>query len=326
MISQTGLLAQRRLARGVRLNHTEAVALIANVLHELIRDGDHTVADLMSLGSTMLGRRHVLPAVPHTLTELMVEGTFRNGGYLVTVHNPIASDDGDLERALYGSFLPLPDESKFPWPPAEGMEAYEDDKMPGAVVAVKGDKGRIVLNEGRKRIKLKVTSKGDRPIQVGSHYHFIETNPKLEFDRIRAHGFRLDIAAGTSVRFEPGDSKTVNLVQISGNQIIKGGNSLATGSIHDESIAKSIVQHLGEGGFLHKHEPSADSRLDPFTMAREDYIAMFGPTTGDRVKLGGTDLWIKVEKDLIADAGGYGDECTFGGGKTIRDGMGQAVG
>ena len=319
MISATGQLAQRRLARGVRLNHTEALALIASVLHELIRDGDHSVADLMSLGSTLLGRRHVLPSVPHTLTELMVEGTFRMGSYLVTVHNPIGSDDGDLEKALYGSFLPIPAKEKFPWPPEGGVEAYSDEAAPGRVVA---KKERVVLNEGRKRIKLKVTSKGDRPIQVGSHYHFIEVNPKLEFDRIRAHGFRLDIAAGTSVRFEPGDSKTVTLVQIAGNQIIKGGNGLATGNIHDESIAKSIVQKMEAGGFLHKHEPGTDQKLDPFSMAREDYVAMFGPTVGDKVRLGMTDLWISVEKDLTV----HGDECSFGGGKTIRDGMGQAVG
>ena len=245
------------------------------------------------------------------------------GSYLVTVHNPIASDDGDLERALYGSFLPIPENDKlFQWPPAEGLEAYGEEKMPGAVVAVKGEKGRIVLNEGRKRIQLKVTSKGDRPIQVGSHYHFIEVNPKLEFDRVRAHGFRLDIAAGTSIRFEPGDSKTVNLVQIAGNQIIKGGNGVATGSIHDESTARGIVQRLQEGGFLHVHQPGADQKLDPFSMEREAYIAMFGPTVGDKVRLGATDLWIKVEKDMTV----YGEEGSFGGGKTIRDGMGQAVG
>lgn len=127
-----------------------------------------------------------MPSVPHTLGEMMVEGTFRNGTYLVTVHNPIATDDGNLERALYGSFLPIPAADKFPWPPAEGLGAWEADKMPGAFVAVKGEKGRIKLNEGRRKIKLKVTSKGDRPIQVGSHYHFIETNPKLEFDRLQA--------------------------------------------------------------------------------------------------------------------------------------------
>ena len=289
------------------------------MLHELIRDGNHSVADLMSLGSTLLGRRHVLPSVPHTLTELMVEGTFRMGSYLVTVHNPIGSDDGDLEKALYGSFLPVPSKAKFPWPPVGKKDAYGEDAAPGKVVC---KKERVVLNEGRKRIRLKVTSKGDRPIQVGSHYHFIEVNPKLEFDRIRAHGFRLDIAAGTSVRFEPGDSKTVNLVQIAGNQVIKGGNGLATGNIHDETIAKAIVQKMEAGGFLHKHEPASDQQLDPFSMARQDYVAMFGPTVGDKVRLGMTDLWISVEKDLTI----HGDECSFGGGKTIRDGMGQASG
>lgn len=115
----------------------------------------------MSIGKTMLGRRHVLPSVVSTLTELMVEGMFPSGTYLVTVHHPVSTDDGDLEKALYGSFLPVPSRDLFPLPdPAE----YEPTKMPGAVVAVKG--GKIVLNAGRKRIRLKVVSKGDRPIQV----------------------------------------------------------------------------------------------------------------------------------------------------------------
>ncbi|SMQ49719.1 unnamed protein product [Zymoseptoria tritici ST99CH_1A5] len=323
LITQTGFLAQRRLARGVRLNHTEALALIASVIQELICDGNHTVADLMSLGTTLLGRRHVLPSVPHTLSEMMVEGTFVNGTYLVTIHNPIATDEGNLERALYGSFLPVPDQDKFPWPPVEGLEAWEEEKMPGAVVAVKGDRGRIKLSEGRKRIKLKVTSKGDRPIQVGSHYHFIETNPKLEFDRLKARGMRLDIAAGTSIRFEPGDSRTVTLVEIAGNQVIRGGNDLAPGHIHDASITDDILQRLQAGGFLHvEQNPMADQALEPFSMDRESYISMFGPTVGDKIRLGPTDLWIQIEHDMTD----HGDECTFGGGKTIRDGMGQASG
>ncbi|CAK3944560.1 urease [Lecanosticta acicola] len=322
LISQVGQLAQRRLARGVRLNHTESLALIASVLHELIRDGDHTVADLMSLGTTLLGRRHVLPSVPHSLTEMMVEGTFRNGTYLVTIHNPIATDDGNLERALYGSFLPIPGLEKFPWPPAEGLEAWEEVKMPGAVVAVRGESGKLRLNEGRRRIRLKVTSKGDRPIQVGSHYHFIETNPKLEFDRMKSRGMRLDVAAGTSVRFEPGDSRTVTLVEIAGKQIIAGGNDIAPGHIHDAGVTDMILQRLQSGGFLHKEEPGVDMVMEGLTMERESYIAMFGPTVGDRVRLGPTDLWIKVERDMTV----YGDECSFGGGKTIRDGMGQASG
>ena len=117
----------------------------------------------MSIGKTMLGRRHVLPSVVSSLTELMVEGTFPTGTYLVTVHHPIATDDGDLTRALYGSFLPIPANEMFPLPDAS---AYEDTKQPGAIVAVKGERGTIKLNEGRKRIKLKVKSMGDRPIQV----------------------------------------------------------------------------------------------------------------------------------------------------------------
>lgn len=115
----------------------------------------------MSIGKTMLGRRHVLPSVVATLVELQVEGTFPSGTYLVTVHHPISSDEGDLERALYGSFLPVPQREAFPDPDPED---YMPEKMPGAVIPAKH--ARIVLNDGRKRIRLKVMSKGDRPIQV----------------------------------------------------------------------------------------------------------------------------------------------------------------
>ncbi|KAG9255880.1 urease [Emericellopsis atlantica] len=314
--SHLGFIAQRRLARGVRLNHTEAVALIASVLQELIRDGKHNVSELMGLGATMLGRRHVLPAVCTTLHEIQVEGTFPTGTYLVTVHDPIASDDGDLSRALYGSFLPVPNPSIFP---PIVKDDYAALKAPGAVVAVKG---RITLNEGRRRVRLRVTSRGDRPIQVGSHYHFIETNPQLEFDRAKSYGCRLDIPAGTSVRFEPGDTKTVTLVEIGGHKVIKGGNSLATGGMELWRV-DDIVKNLQAADFAHKPDPAADSTLvEAFTMERTAYNTMFGPTTGDIVRLGLTDLWVKVEKDLTV----YGDECKFGGGKTLREGMGQATG
>ncbi|QUC19963.1 uncharacterized protein UV8b_04204 [Ustilaginoidea virens] len=323
VISELGLLAQRRLARGVRLNHSEATALIANNLHELIRDGNHTVSDLMKLGATMLGRRHVLPAVCATLREIQVEGTFPMGTYLVTVHNPIATDDGDLRRALYGSFLPIPDNEAFPLPPDS---EYLVHKQPGAVVAVKG---MLALNQNRKRIRLRVTSKGDRPIQVGSHYHFIEANPQLEFDRERSYGYRLDIAAGTSVRFEPGDSKTVTLVEIGGGRVIRGGNNVASGLV-ELGRAKEIVSNLQAAGFAHVAEVRGsrlDARgdgahIDVLQMDRAAYATMFGPTTGDLVRLGNTELWIEVERDMTS----YGDECKFGGGKTLREGMGQAAG
>jgi urease len=294
-----------------------AKALIASNLQELIRDGNHTVADLMTLGATMLGRRHVLPSVLSTLHEIQVEGTFPSGTYLVTVHNPIGTDDGDINRALYGSFLPVPSAEAFPLPdPA----VYAADQQPGAVVVVKGPK--VALNAGRRRVQLRVTSKGDRPIQVGSHYHFIETNPQLEFDRAQAYGYRLDIAAGTSVRFEPGDSKTVTLVEIGGNKVIRGGNNLASGKV-DASRVETIISKLQQAGFAHVPEPPGDmAHIDTFSMDRAAYATMFGPTTGDLVRLGSTDLWIKVEKDFTV----YGDECKFGGGKTLREGMGQASG
>lgn len=158
--------------------------------------------------------------------------------------------------------------------------------------------------------------------QIGSHYHFIEVNPQLDFDRIKAYGYRLDIAAGTSVRFEPGDTKTVSLVEIGGNKIIQGGNWIAPGKV-DVSNVDQILKKLQEGGFAHTPDPSTDSILiDAFSMTREAYCGMFGPTVGDLVRLGSTDLWIKVEKDLTR----YGDECTFGGGKSLREGMGQATG
>ena len=150
----------------------------------------------------------------------------------------------------------------------------------------------------------------------------METNPQLYFDRVKAYGYRLDLAAGTSVRFEPGDTKTVTLVEIGGRHFIHGGNSIASGKV-DPSRADEIVKRLQAGGFGHVSEPAGDSaHLQPFSMNRADYVGMFGPTTGDLVRLGSTDLWIKVEKDLTV----YGDECVFGGGKSLREGLGQATG
>ena len=148
----------------------------------------------------------------------------------------------------------------------------------------------------------------------------IEANPQLEFDRIKAYGYSLDIAAGTSIRFEPGDTKTVSCKEIGGRRHIYGGSSIASGQV-DPSRAQKIIEKLQEGGFAHKEDPTADgSIIEPFSMTRESYCTMFGPTVGDIVKLGATDLWVKVEKDLLTQ----GDECKFGGGKTLREGMGQA--
>ena len=91
--------------------------------------------------------------------------------------------------------------------------------IPGEVFVKDGE---IELNKGRKGLTLSVSNNGDRPIQVGSHYHFFETNPALKFDRQKARGMRLDIAAGTAVRFEPGQTRNVSLVALAGGRTVYG--------------------------------------------------------------------------------------------------------
>ncbi|KAG1905229.1 urease [Suillus fuscotomentosus] len=313
LLHQAGFLAQKRLARGLQLNINEAIALIASQLQERIRDGQHSVAELMQHGKTLLGRTHVLPSVPPRLHEIQVEGTFPDGVFLVTVHDPICTDHGNLDAALYGSFLPVPSQDKFP---AAETTIISRENLPGAIIA---KKERIVINQGRERIKLKVTNHGDRPIQVGSHYHFTETNGALEFDRVKANGMFLDIPAGTAVRFEPGDSKTVSLCAIAGKKAITGGNLIVTRLKDILKKDSHIDKCLLLGTFRHCPDPGALEVREDTTIGREEYISMYGPTVGDRIRLGDTSLWVEIE----SDAAYYGDEVKFGGGKCIREGMGQ---
>src|SRR5512144_2360348 len=161
--------------------------------------------------------------------------------------------------------------------------------------------GEIELNAGRKTVTLTVANSGDRPIQVGSHYHFFETNDALKFDRKRARGMRLDIAAGTAVRFEPGQSRTVRLTPYMGGRESHGFQAKVSGKL----------------GPVAKVGPSNEG---PTRISRSAYVHMFGPTTGDKVRLADTDLFIEVERDHTV----YGEEVKFGGGKVIRDGMGQS--
>jgi urease subunit gamma/beta len=239
ILHQAGVLAQKRLARGLRLNHPEAVALIATQLLEFVRDGK-SVSELMNLGRQLLGRNQVMEGVPSMITEVQVEGTFPDGTKLITVHHPIAAAEGNLVLALHGSFLPVPDAALFK-PEAADIE-------PGEYLVSEGD---VELNAGRNSIKLPVTNLGDRPVQVGSHYHFIETNTSLEFDRLAAYGKRLDIPAGTAVRFEPGETKTVQLVDIAGRRVIHGGNNLASGPVSDAGKA-AAAKRVAQQGFSHK--------------------------------------------------------------------------
>jgi urease subunit gamma/beta len=223
VLHQAGFLAQKRLARGLRLNYVEATALISTQLLEFIRDG-RSVAELMDLGRRLLGRDDVMDGVESMIDEVQIEGTFPDGTKLVTVHHPVVQERGDLSLALYGSFLTPTAVSRG----SVGRPAIAVDAAPGSRIVRDGE---IVLNEGRTTVEIEVSNRGDRPIQVGSHYHFIETNRALDFDRKRAYGFRLDIPAGTAVRFEPGEAKTVTLVAIAGDRVIRGGNAWASGPV-----------------------------------------------------------------------------------------------
>ncbi|KAI8517250.1 hypothetical protein Bbelb_058310 [Branchiostoma belcheri] len=314
LIDQAGRVAQRRLARGLRLNHPEAVALIACQIQELIRDGTHPVCELMQMGRQMLGTNQVQPGVEDMISEVQVEGTFKDGTKLVTVHQPIVLDNGNLELALYGSFLPIPDVNVF----NAGAELHE---IPGQVYTEPGD---IEMNVGRKTANVTVTSLCDRPIQVGSHYHFLEVNKYLQFDRALAYGKRLNIPAGTAVRFEPGETREVQLVEIAGNSVIHGGNFLSDGKF-DESKLATILENVKSRGFAHKTQEESllkRPKTNLCMMSRHVYAHTYGPTTGDCVRLGDTSLIIEVEKDFTV----YGDECKFGGGKVLREGMGQKAG
>ncbi len=195
LVSMAAMVARRRLDRGVKLNYPEAVALITDFVIEGARDG-RTVADLMQAGAHVLKADQVMDGIAEMIHDVQVEATFPDGTKLVTVHEPIRAATQALE--------------------------------PGKVTTLPGD---LVLNAGRKTVNLTVANTGDRPIQVGSHYHFFETNDALSFDRAKARGHRLDIAAGTAVRFEPGQTRDVQLVEMAGKREIYGFQQKVMGKL-----------------------------------------------------------------------------------------------
>ncbi len=179
--------------------------------------------------------------------------------------------------------------------------------------------GKIIANKGKKTIKLKVSNTGDRPIQVGSHTHFSEANKALEFDREKSLGFHLNVPSGTSVRFEPGEAKHVEVVEFGGTKTIFGFSGLVSGDL--ESKKEEAIKNINENNFKNISENIKDES-NSLEIPRNRYVELFGPTVGDKVRLGDTELVIEIEKDLIK----YGDELVFGGGKSARDGLGQASG
>ena len=186
LVAMAAMVARRRLERGVKLNYPEAVALITDFVVEGARDG-RSVADLMQAGAHVVRADQVMDGIAALIHDVQVEATFPDGTKLVTVHEPI--------------------------------RGASDTIKPGEVTTLPGD---LVMNEGRESLSLTVSNTGDRPIQIGSHYHFFEANPALAFERDKARGFRLDIPAGTAVRFEPGQTPEVRHGALAGKREVYG--------------------------------------------------------------------------------------------------------
>lgn len=210
MLYTASKLALERKERGLKLNFPEATAILSSYIIEGARDGK-SVAQLMVDATKVLKEDEVMEGVASMMHMVQVEATFDDGTKLVTVHNPIS---------------------------------YKNSSdLPGAYLI---DEGEIELNANKQIITIEVENKGDRPVQIGSHYHFFEVNSALSFDRNQAYGKRLDIAAGTSVRFEPGSIKSINLIDFGGRRYMSGFNGLVEGFLDDENVKAKAMQNLNK--------------------------------------------------------------------------------
>ena len=210
LIYTASKLALERKQRGLKLNYPEAVAILSSYILEGARDGK-SVAQLMVDATKVLKEEDVLEGVASMMYIVQVEATFNDGTKLVTVHNPIPYD--------------------------------KKAEIPGEYFI---DEGEIELNSNAQITTIEVENKGDRPVQIGSHYHFFEVNKELSFDRVEAYGKRLDIPAGTSVRFEPGSKKSINLIDFTGKRYMSGFNGLVEGFLDDESIKQKAMRNLSK--------------------------------------------------------------------------------
>ena len=209
-------LARRRRDAGLKLNYPEARALIADEICEGARRGD-SVSELMDLGGGILTTDDVMPGVAELIDVLQVEPMFEDGQKLVTVHQPIRPGAAT---------------------PADGV-------VPGELRPAESD---VELNAGRRQLTLVVRNTGDRPVKIGSHFHLFEVNDALDFDRAAAFGMRLDVPAGTAVRFEPGDEHEVTLVEIGGHRRVYGLNRLTEGATGDAD-REAALGRARDGGF-----------------------------------------------------------------------------
>ena len=196
----------------MRLNHPEAVALIADEMIEAARDGS-SYDEVRQVGYSVLSEDEVMPGVPEMLDRLQVEPLFEDGTQLITLYSPVGSGAG---------------------------------AAPGEVTHPEGD---VEFPSHSEVVEIEVSNTLDRAVQVTSHYHFFEANSQLVFDREAALGMRPDIPACTSVRFEPGETKTVRLRPFGGERRVHGFNSLVEGDVDDAAVRDAALARAAAAGF-----------------------------------------------------------------------------
>ena len=214
-------LARARRARGLRLNVPEATALIADTVCEIARDGGrHSAA--IAAGQAVLGPADVLPGVADVLVDVKVEAIFDDGTRLVVVPDPIGG--GHLGDAAPGAVVVAASESYDP------RNDIERDRRLDVV-------------------QISVVNTAAVPITVTSHFHFLEVNPRLSFDRAAAYGRHLDIPAGSTIPFPAGETVTVRLVPISGERVVIGFAGLVDGSLDAPGAKQAALELLRSTGF-----------------------------------------------------------------------------
>lgn len=211
-------LARRHKDKGLKLSYPEARALIADEVVEAARAGS-TVAEAAHVGAHLLTEDDLLPGVATLVGTVQVEGFFDDGQKLVTIHDPIR--------------------------PGSHTTSTEPEVNPGEILVEDGD---IELNRDRRSATLTVVNTGDRPVQVGSHFHFFEVNRALLFDRRAAYGMHLDIASGTAVRFEPGEERSVQLTTFGGTRELYGLNDMTNEKL-GEQPSQELLDALDHAGF-----------------------------------------------------------------------------
>ena len=216
--------ARRRRSRGTRLNAPEAAAVIVDEILEWAWDGV-PLSEVIERAKSVLGRDDVMEGIPEIIGRIEVDALFPSGTTLVVVGEP---------------FGPAPDGS--------------EEAAPGAVTP---GTGTVVVNRDRPAVSVTVENTSDTPIEVTSHFHFFEVNRRLSFDRRMGFGMRLDVPAGTSVRWQPGEEKEVSLIPLAGNREVWGFGGLVDGPL-DTADAAAILSDAIRRGYSHEERDDAE--------------------------------------------------------------------